>query len=575
MLIDDNSIEDVTFEFSSPWPWAGGPKSSGTKEEVPYPNNITILSDITARLASEPDKPLWRFGVKGCMIPYKSGADVYGVDIVTIGFPEPFYKRLASEAARQGLQVDMGERTTQKRGSRYYTDINLKRADMARITKYYEKVGDETRECVTRPLNVVIAAVKKTLECAVTGHFRLKKHGPSADVHAMPWSLGVAVEGLVLTSVAEGSEDRDDTLDGDLDKLLAGTNLLSAMGAVSVEGPSCAGSLDGAASDRDTSHAASLWSIEAARERIAPFAHKTPVVTSSALDAMAGRQLFFKCENLQKMGAFKFRGACNAVFSLTEEEARRGVVTHSSGNHAAALALAAQLRGIPAHIVIPEDAPACKLDNVRRAGGRVVFCRPDVASREAVAAEVEAETGAVLIAPFNDARVISGQGTTALEFLEQVPNLDAIVVPVSGCGLISGMAVAAKALRPELRIIAAEPEGADDVFRSKREGRLLTCPRPETIADGLRASMGSLTWPIVRDLVDEVVLVEEREIAAAMRLCFEVLKAVVEPSGAVGLAAVLSPAFRTRAEEMSLRRVGVVLTGGNVDMGALWASLPS
>ncbi|KAH9325683.1 hypothetical protein KI387_005861, partial [Taxus chinensis] len=291
-------------------------------------------------------------------------------------------------------------------------------------------------------------------------------------------------------------------------------------------------------------YAADILSIQEARARIGPYINKTPVLSSSSLNILAGRSLFFKCEIFQKGGAFKFRGACNAVFSLPVDLADRGVVTHSSGNHAAALALAAKLRGIPSYIVIPKNAPTCKVENVRRYGGQVIWCEPTIQSRENVAAKVQEETGALLIHPYNDGRIISGQGTISLELLEQVAELDAIVVPISGGGLISGVAIAAKALNPDIHIFAAEPKGADDAARSKVAGRIVTLAETKTIADGLRAWLGNLTWPIVRDLVDEVIVVEERDIVEAMKMCYEILKVAVEPSGAIGLAAVLSHQFQ-------------------------------
>ncbi|PNW82207.1 hypothetical protein CHLRE_06g278101v5 [Chlamydomonas reinhardtii] len=323
-------------------------------------------------------------------------------------------------------------------------------------------------------------------------------------------------------------------------------------------------------------YAASLEDIQAAQKRIAPFAHVTSVQTCSALNELAGgRQLFFKCEIFQRTGAFKFRGACNSVQLLSDEEAKKGVVTHSSGNHAAALALAAKLRGIPAHIVVPHTTPQCKVDAVRAYGGTLYFCEPTVDAREAKCAEVAATTGATLVPPYNYGPVIAGQGTIALEFLEQVPDLDALVVPVSGGGMISGIALAAKALKPGIKIIAAEPGGTNggaDVALSKMAGWVVPCAKPNTIADGLQGRLGDLTWPVVRDLVDCVVVVDEQEIVGAMRLIMERMKLVVEPSGAVGLAAVLSPAFGASAQTRGCKRVGVVLCGGNVDLGArgLW-----
>ncbi|KAG0621885.1 hypothetical protein M758_3G055900 [Ceratodon purpureus] len=317
-------------------------------------------------------------------------------------------------------------------------------------------------------------------------------------------------------------------------------------------------------------YAADLGSITEARERIAAYIHTTPVVTSSSLDALAECNLFFKCELLQKGGAFKFRGACNAVLSLSDDDARKGVLTHSSGNHAAAVALAARMRGVPAYIVVPNNAPTCKLNNVKRYGGRITMCEPTLESRERTAALVEEETGAALIHPFNDPRIISGQGTVALEFLEQVLQLDVIIVPISGGGLISGIALAAKALKPNIKIIAAEPSGADDAAQSKAAGHIIPMMHPNTIADGLRASLGDLTWPVVRDLVSEVVTVDDDDIIAAAKLCFEVLKLAVEPSGAIGLAAVLSKNCKHLVSAGT--NVGIVLSGGNVDLEALWAA---
>ncbi|CAK9864964.1 unnamed protein product [Sphagnum jensenii] len=312
-------------------------------------------------------------------------------------------------------------------------------------------------------------------------------------------------------------------------------------------------------------YAADLKSIMEARKRIAPYAHATPVITSSTLDALAGRKLFFKCELLQKGGAFKFRGACNAILSLSEDEAKRGVLTHSSGNHAAAVALAAQIRGIKAHIVVPRNVPACKLENVKRYGGQITLCEPLLEARQKEAARIQQSTGAVLIHSSNDPDIISGQGTVALEFLEQVPLLDAIIVPISGGGLISGIALAAKAIKPEIIIIAAEPSGADDAAQSKAAGRIVTLKQPKTIADGLRASLGNFTWPVIRDLVSAVVTVDDDEIIEAMKLCHEVLKMTVEPSGAIGLAVILSDKFKNEVRT-NLENIGIVLSGGNAGL---------
>mmetsp|Transcript_67131 Transcript_67131/g.212483 ORF Transcript_67131/g.212483 Transcript_67131/m.212483 type:complete len:316 (-) Transcript_67131:337-1284(-) len=276
-------------------------------------------------------------------------------------------------------------------------------------------------------------------------------------------------------------------------------------------------------------YASSLEEIRRAAEVIQGHAHLTPVFTSSFINLRTGRDLHFKCEVFQKGGAFKFRGACNAVFSLSEEDAAKGVVTHSSGNHAGCLALAAQMRGIPAYIVVPNTTPQVKQEAVKSYGAEITLCEPTIADRERVAAEIQERTGATLVPPYNFGPVISGQGTIALEFMEQVRGLEAIVVPVSGGGMISGIATAAKALDPSIRIIAAEPGGrndAADVAASKAAGELVSSlPHPDTIADGLKGRMGDLTWPIVRDLVDEVVTVTEAEIVEAMRLVYERMKA--------------------------------------------------
>ncbi|XP_045823220.1 serine racemase isoform X1 [Trifolium pratense] len=354
-------------------------------------------------------------------------------------------------------------------------------------------------------------------------------------------------------------------------------------------------------------YAADISSIKEAHDRIKSLILKTPVLSSASLDAMSGRQLHFKCENFQKGGAFKFRGASNAVFSLNDEEASKGVITHSSGNHAAALALAAKLRGIPAYIVIPKNAPTCKVENVKRYGGQVIWSEANMRSREEVANKVWQETGAIFIHPYNDGRILSGQGTISLEFLEQAPQIDTLVVPISGLftflcqsisqkcfkicfafgipllifqqmktaggGLISGVALAAKSINPAIRILAAEPKGADDAAQSKAAGRIITLPETNTIADGLRAFLGDFTWPVVRDLVEDIITVEDSEIIKAMKLCFEILKIVVEPSGAIGLAAVLSETFQKNPAWKDCKHIGIVVSGGNVDMAVLWDSL--
>lgn len=307
-----------------------------------------------------------------------------------------------------------------------------------------------------------------------------------------------------------------------------------------------------------------LADIRAAHARIADKIHRTPVLTSATLDALCGAQLFFKCENFQKIGAFKARGATNAVFALTEAEAANGVATHSSGNHAAALARAARLRGIPAHIVMPSNAPKTKIESVRRNGGIIVFCEPTLVAREAACAKIIAETGARLVHPFDDYAVMAGQGTATLELLEQAPDLDLIIVPVGGGGLLCGTAVAAKGARPGIRVIAAEPAGADDAARSVAAGRLIPLEQAATIADGLRTSLSARTFPLIQQQVDGIVTVSEESIVAAMRRIWEVLKIIIEPSCAVPYAAVMDEKI-----DVSGKRVGIILTGGNVDLDAL------
>jgi threonine dehydratase len=307
-----------------------------------------------------------------------------------------------------------------------------------------------------------------------------------------------------------------------------------------------------------------LDDIRAAHARIRDKINRTPVLTSSTLDGLCGAQLFFKCENFQKIGAFKARGATNAVFALSAAEAARGVATHSSGNHGAALARAARLRGIVAHIVMPENTAKPKIESVRRQGGLITFCAPTATAREAAVARVIAATDAVLIHPFNDHRVIAGQGTVALELLEEIPDLDLVIAPVGGGGLLSGTAIVAKALRPGIQVMAAEPEAADDAARSFRSGRIEPQEKTTTIADGLRTSLGDRTFPIIHTLVDDVVTVSEIGIVAAMRQIWEVMKIVVEPSGAVPYAAV-----REGKLPVTGRRVGLIISGGNLDLDRL------
>lgn len=307
-----------------------------------------------------------------------------------------------------------------------------------------------------------------------------------------------------------------------------------------------------------------LADIRAAHARIADKIHRTPVLTSATLDALCGGLLFFKCENFQKIGAFKARGAANAVFSLTDEEAAKGVATHSSGNHAAALARAARLRGIPAHIVMPSNAPKAKVESVRRNGGNIIFCEPTVTAREAACAKVIVETGARLVHPYNDYAVMAGQGTATLELLEQAPNLDLVIAPVGGGGLLSGTAVAAKGAKPGIRVIAAEPAAADDAARSFAAGHIIPLDKTTTIADGLRTSLGERNFPLIQKNVDSIVTVSEESIVAAMRRIWEVLKIIIEPSCAVPYAAIMEKKI-----DVTGKRVGIILTGGNVDLDAL------
>ena len=301
--------------------------------------------------------------------------------------------------------------------------------------------------------------------------------------------------------------------------------------------------------------------VEAAALRIAPYVHRTPVVTSTSLDRASGATLFFKCENLQRIGAFKMRGASNAVWSLGEDEARRGVLTHSSGNHGAALARAAGQRGIPCRVVMPDNAPAAKRRAVEDFGATVVSCAPTIQSREETAARLLEETGAVLVHPYNDPRVIAGQGTATRELLQEVPDLDLIVAPVGGGGLLSGTAIATAALAPEAAVWGAEPAGADDAQRSLAAGRIVPVAAPSTVADGLRSTIGPLPLAILLAHAVRIATVDDAAILSAMRLFWERTKLILEPSGAVPVAALIEGAIPARG-----MRVGVILSGGNLDL---------
>ncbi|HLI18392.1 MAG TPA: pyridoxal-phosphate dependent enzyme [Rhodanobacteraceae bacterium] len=310
--------------------------------------------------------------------------------------------------------------------------------------------------------------------------------------------------------------------------------------------------------------APTIADIRAAAARIAPHARVTPVLGSRELDDRAGAKLFFKCEHLQRGGAFKFRGACNAVWSLSDDEASRGVVTHSSGNHGAALALAAATRGIPAHIVVPEGAVAAKLANIERAGGILHRCAATLAAREETCAKVQQETGATLVHPYADARVMAGQGTIVLELVQQVPDLDAIVVPIGGGGLASGCASALRGLASGARLIGAEPAGADDAYQSLRQGVRVTDVVPHTVCDGLRATIGVPNFALLSEHHVEVITANDDATLAAMRLVWAELKQTIEPSSAVALAALLA-----QRKRFAGKRVGLVLSGGNVDLDAI------
>lgn len=299
-------------------------------------------------------------------------------------------------------------------------------------------------------------------------------------------------------------------------------------------------------------------SIEQAAERIAGSANRTPVLEFPELSSRCKTNVHLKCENFQKIGAFKFRGACNAVATLPENT--RAVATHSSGNHGAALALAASMRSIRSFVVMPTNAISVKRENVERSGGVVVECTPGMSSREQALQEIKDQTDAAVVHPFNDERVMAGQGTCALEFLREKPDLETLLIPVGGGGLLSGCAVAAKSMNPDIRIVAVEPKNADDTYRSFRSGARESMDNPDTIADGLKATVGTLTFPVIREFVDEVVTVSEEEIISATRFCLFQLKMVIEPSAATGIAAVLG-----NKTELG-HSCGVIVTGGNIDL---------
>jgi threonine dehydratase len=301
-----------------------------------------------------------------------------------------------------------------------------------------------------------------------------------------------------------------------------------------------------------------------AHEKIKEVVHHTPVMTSTSINSMVGGSLFFKCENFQKVGAFKFRGASNAVLLLSPRDAAKGVATHSSGNHAAALALAACNRGINAFIVMPDNAPLVKKEAVKGYGAVITFCEPTLKAREETLQKVVDETGATIVHPYNNFQVISGQGTAAKELMEEIPDLDVVLVPVGGGGLLSGTCLSVKALNPQTKVIACEPAGADDAFRSFRDGVIYPSIQPKTIADGLLTNFGTINFEIVKRLTDEVVTVSEEAIVAAMRMVWERMKIIIEPSSAVPLAALIEKKIETKG-----KRIGIILSGGNVDLEKL------
>ncbi len=301
-----------------------------------------------------------------------------------------------------------------------------------------------------------------------------------------------------------------------------------------------------------------------AHDRIRKYIHRTPVLTSESINTISGAEIFFKCENFQKVGAFKFRGATNAILSLSDDKARNGVGTHSSGNHAAALSLAAGMKGIPAYIVMPHTAPGIKIKAVRGYGGKITFCDPTLEARESTLNKVLEETNAVFIPPYNHFDIISGQGTCAKELMEEIRSLDIVMAPVGGGGLISGTAIAVKGISPGTKIIAVEPASADDAFRSFNAGKIIPSVHPNTIADGLLTSLGTMTFAVIMKKVDEIITVSESSIIQAMRMIWERMKIIVEPSGAVPLAAIVEDKSIFRG-----KRIGIILSGGNADLDNL------
>ena len=313
-------------------------------------------------------------------------------------------------------------------------------------------------------------------------------------------------------------------------------------------------------------YAASIDDIRAAAERIKGVGHRTPILTSQTLDEMAGRKLFFKCENLQKVGAFKLRGGWNAVSMLSDEEAANGVCTHSSGNHAQAVAFSAMKRGITSYIVMPNNVPDVKLDAVKGYGANITLCEPTLEARKKTLDEIAKKTGAQVVHPFNNPNVIAGQGTAALEMIEDLGTLDAIIAPIGGGGLMSGTCIATRNLLPEAKLFGAEPAGADDAYHSLKQGKIIPQTNPDTICDGLLTSLGEYTWNILKDHLEAIYTVTDDEVISAMRLVWERMKIIIEPSSATAVAVVLKSEFKALK---GLEKVGIILTGGNVELSKL------
>ena len=313
-------------------------------------------------------------------------------------------------------------------------------------------------------------------------------------------------------------------------------------------------------------YATSIDDVRAAAGRIEGVGHRTPILTSETLDQLAGRELFFKCENFQKIGAFKFRGGWNAISMLSDKYAKKGVCTHSSGNHAQAVAYAALKRGIPAYIVMPNNSPGVKLEAVKGYGANITLCEPTLEARQNTLKKISEKTGAEVIHPFNNPNVIAGQGTAALEMIEDLGNLDAIIAPIGGGGLMSGTCITTRSLLPNAKLFGAEPKGADDAYRSLKEGKMLPQESPNTICDGLLTDLGENTWNILKDHLNAIYTVSDDEVIKAMKLVWERMKIIIEPSSATAVAVVISPEFK---ELKGIEKVGIILTGGNVDLAEI------